>query len=330
MRKYLIIFAMLAIVLTACRIESNVNIDIEADGSATVLVEVGFDDEFRQLLTGETGGSEEDFVNEILSFGDTSLVQRSEGDMTYYGAEHEIDDLSQGLPAEANNDMFTSFDYTFDEDGASLNARIESIDTGEFGGGDFGGLAEGLTGDIFSANFIVRMPGTVTSHNADEVRDGALVWKIPLSGSLDAQAESSFGDASTNWIWFALLIVVIVAGVAATVAVILSRKQSEKAVAAAIAAYQAEEDHGPQTTDHRPEDEASDESGDDAADGTELGDEGQVDDSSEDEPDESDEDKVNDSAEDEVDDSPEDEIDESGEGDQDDNPSDDSDSDSNG
>ena len=303
MRKYVLIFAMLAIVLTACRIETNVNIDIEPDGSATVLVEVGFDDEFRQLLTGQTGGSEEDFVNDILSFGDTSLVQRSEGDMTYYGAAREIDDLSQGLPAEAANDMFTSFDYTFDEDGASLKARIESIDTGDFGGGEFGGLAEGLTGDIFSANVIVRMPGTVTSHNADEVRDGALVWNIPLSGSLDVEAESSFGDASTNWIWFALLIVVIVAGVAATVAVILSRKQSEKAVAAAIAAYQAEDDRQ-QTTDDRPEadddgsepDAAASQDAAEAAEDAELTDD-QVSDSPEDEPD------------DEVDDSPDDDSD---------------------
>lgn len=242
MRKYLLIFAMLALVLTACRIESNVNLDIEEDGSATVLVEVGFDDEFRQLLTGQTGGSEEDFVNEILAFGDTSLVQRSEGDMTYYGAAQEIDDLSQGLPAEATEDMFTSFDYSFDEDGAKLTARVESVDTGEFGDvGDFGGLAEGLTGDIFSANFIVKMPGEVTAHNADEVRsDGALVWKIPLSGALDVQAESTFGASAANWFWFALLITVVVVGaISAGIAVIVSRRSSEKAVAAAIAAHEA-------------------------------------------------------------------------------------------
>jgi hypothetical protein len=242
MRKYLLIFAMLAIVLTACRIESNVNLDIEEDGSAVVLVEVGFDEEFRQLMTGQTGGSEEDFVNEILSVGDTSLVQRSEGDMTYYGAAQEIEDLSQGLPVEAAEEMFTSFDYSFDEDGASLTARIQSIDTGEFGGaGDLGGLAEGLTGDIFSANLVVRMPGEVTAHNADEVRsDGALAWNIPLAGAVDVQAESSFGTSTTSWFWFGLLMVVIVvAAVSAGIAVIVSRKSSEKAVAAAIAAHQA-------------------------------------------------------------------------------------------
>jgi len=253
MRKYVMIFAMLAIVLTACRIESNVNLDIEEDGSATVLVEVGFDDEFRQLLTGQTGGSEEDFVNEILAFGDTSLVQRSEGDMTYYGAAQEIEDLSQGLPVEAAEDMFTAFDYSFDEDGATLTARIESVDAGEFGDvGDLGGLAEGLTGDIFSANFIVQMPGEVTTHNATEVRgDGALVWKIPFSGALDVQAESTFGATSTSWFWFALLIaVVVVAAVSAGIAIIVSRKSSEKAVAAAIAAHEAaaagSEDDGPE------------------------------------------------------------------------------------
>ena len=52
MRKYLLIFAMLALVLTACRIESNVNLDIEEDGSAVVLVEIGMDEEFRASHDG--------------------------------------------------------------------------------------------------------------------------------------------------------------------------------------------------------------------------------------------------------------------------------------
>jgi hypothetical protein len=273
MRKYVLIFAMLAIVLTACRIESNVNLDIEEDGSAAVLVEVGFDDEFRQLLTGQTGGSEEDFVNEILSVGDTSLVQRTEGDMTYYGAAQEIEDLSQGLPVDAAEQMFTSFNYSFDEDGASLNAQAESFDAGEFGDvGDLGGIAEGLTGDIFSANLIVRMPGTVTAHNATEVRgDGALVWKIPLSGSLDVQAESTFGTTTANWFWFGLLItVIVVAAVSAGIAIIVSRKSSAKAVAAAIAPQEAVKmtETGQQTADNGADQPAHD---DDAGAGEDNG-----------------------------------------------------------
>jgi hypothetical protein len=259
MRKYLLIFAMLAIVLTACRIETNVNLDIEEDGSAVVLVEVGMDDEFREAMTGQTGATEEDFINEILSFGDTSLVQRSEGDMTYFGAAQEIDDLSQGLPLDAAEDMFTAFNYSFDEDGAKLTASIQSADTAGLGDfGDFGGLGEGLIGDIFSANVIVQMPGNVTSHNADEVRDGALVWQIPLTGTLDIQAESSFGTSSSNWIWFAIAAVVIVGVVSATIAVLVTRKESEKAVAAAIAAHEAAAEDVPaddeqQTTDDGPE-----------------------------------------------------------------------------
>ena len=265
MRKYLLIFAMLAIVLTACRIETNVNLDIEEDGSAVVLVEVGMDDEFREAMTGQTGATEEDFINEILSFGDTSLVQRSEGDMSYFGAAQEIDDLSQGLPLDAAEDMFTAFNYSFDEDGAKLTASIQSADTAGLGDfGDFGGLGEGLIGDIFSANVIVQMPGNVTSHNADEVRDGALVWQIPLTGTLDIQAESSFGTSASNWIWFAIAAVVIVGVVSATIAVLVTRKESEKAVAAAIAAH--EEDNRQQTTDNGPEEAAETKASDVASD----------------------------------------------------------------
>ena len=41
MRKFLFIFVLAALVLTACRAESNIVIDIEEDGSAVVNAEIG-------------------------------------------------------------------------------------------------------------------------------------------------------------------------------------------------------------------------------------------------------------------------------------------------
>ena len=41
MRKYLILIALLTVALSACRVESIVTLDIEADGSALVGAELG-------------------------------------------------------------------------------------------------------------------------------------------------------------------------------------------------------------------------------------------------------------------------------------------------
>ncbi|MCL1598650.1 MAG: hypothetical protein M3094_05665, partial [Actinomycetia bacterium] len=93
-----------------------------------------------------------------------------------------------------------------------------------------------LTEDLFSANVLVSMPGTVIEHNADKVLgDGTLVWKLPLSGSVDIFAKSTFGGSSNSWIIWVLLGVLLVGIIAAVTATIVSRKESQKAVAAAAA-----------------------------------------------------------------------------------------------
>ena len=85
MRKYLIIFALLSIALSACRVESNIILDINKDGSATVGAEVGFDQEFRNLIE-QSGGSPDDILSDLPDFGgqDVQPIQRTEGDMTFY------------------------------------------------------------------------------------------------------------------------------------------------------------------------------------------------------------------------------------------------------
>jgi flagellar biosynthesis/type III secretory pathway M-ring protein FliF/YscJ len=90
---------------------------------------------------------------------------------------------------------------------------------------------------------IVTMPGTVTEHNADEVRsDGTLVWKIPFTGSTEIVAASEFGSSSSSWILLIVLAVVIVGVIAAAVATIVSRRESKNAVAAAAASHQSGDD----------------------------------------------------------------------------------------
>ncbi|GMR01862.1 MAG: hypothetical protein BMS9Abin20_0184 [Acidimicrobiia bacterium] len=266
MRKFLFIFALLAIALSACRAESNVILTIEEDGSATVGAEMGFDQEFRDLLE-QAGFSADDMVSRLSGSGGEDLqpILRTDGDMTYFGASSSVDDLSTlDLSTEGMDffsEFFSVFSYEFDDSSARLTATVESPDFSG-GGENFPFDPSAITREVFSANVIVSMPGTVGEHNADEIRsDGTLVWNIPLTGSTTIVATSEYGSGSNSWIFWVLGGVLIVGIVAAATAMIVSRKEAEKAVATAAAAYAASTQEAPppvveSTEDASTEDES--------------------------------------------------------------------------
>ncbi|MEN8239038.1 MAG: hypothetical protein ABFR53_07550 [Actinomycetota bacterium] len=249
MRKYLLIFVFAALALTACRAESNLTLDINEDGSATVGAEVGFDEEMLDLLS-QTGDDPADLFTEDLPEEAAGFepYTRTEGDMSFFGFSNTIEDLETYDFSDFGQEMFSDFadfSYTTDGNTATLNASIASADVGG-GLGDLPIDPSDITGDIFSANLIVSMPGTVSEHNADEVReDGTLVWTIPLTGSVDVTAVSDIGSSSTSWILWVLIGVLVVGIIAAVTATIITRKESQKAVDAAIAAHAAATDDAP-------------------------------------------------------------------------------------
>ncbi len=251
MRKYLIVFAMLTLLLSACRIETNISLDIEEDGSATVGAEIGFDEEFQQFL-GDAGASPDEIFTDLPGFGDEDVetTERVDGDMTYYGVTTEVDDLSTYDMNQAGNEGFNDFEFSSDDDTATLRATLASTDLEGLGGGeDFPIDPSMITSEFFSASLVVMMPGTVTEHDADEVRsDGALVWNIPLSGTKSVFATSDFGGSSGSVVLIVLAIVLLVGIIAAVVATIVSRRESEKAVAEAAATSKASD-----STDHEPD-----------------------------------------------------------------------------
>ncbi len=243
MRKFLFIFMFAALALAACRAESNVILDINEDGSATIGVEIGFDQEMEDLLS-QSGSDPADLFAQGPPPGAESFepYTRTEGDMTFYGFNNEVDDLASYTFSDLGQELFSdfaNFSYVSDGDTATLTASLTSADIGG-GLGDLPIDPSDITGDIFSANLIVSMPGTVVEHNADEVRsDGALIWNIPLAGSVDATATSDLGSGSPTWIWWVLIGVLAVGIIAGATATIVSRKESKKAVDTAVAAHAA-------------------------------------------------------------------------------------------
>ncbi len=282
MRKYVLAFLGLALLLSACRIESNIILDINEDGSATVAAEVGFDEEMLDLV-GQGGGDPTDILGDLPDLGGegTEPIQRVEGDMSYFGVKTIIADLSTFDFDGLEGQTFSEFSYEFDESSATLAALVDSSGLGDLGGDDLPIDPSEITGDIFSAQVVVTMPGTVTVHNADQVRaDGTLVWDLPLSGTKEILATSDFGSSSANWIWFVVGGVLIVGIIAAVAAVMMSKQNSEKAVVAAAAEHtRAEELAASSATIKEPDvavdedaaeevasDDASEESSGDASD----------------------------------------------------------------
>lgn len=243
MRKYLFLIAMAALVLTACRAESNIIIDIEEDGSATISAEIGFDEEMLELLSQSGDDPAELFTQDLPpEAAGVEPYSRTSGEMTYYGISSSVDDLENNAFLDVGQEFageFAELSYTMDGDTATLTASIVSADIGG-GLGDLPIDPTDITGDIFTANLIVSMPGTVVEHNADEVRsDGSLVWNIPLTGSVDAIAVSDIGSGSSSWIWWLLIGLLGIGIIAGIAAVIVSRKDSKKAVDQAAAAHAA-------------------------------------------------------------------------------------------
>jgi hypothetical protein len=243
MRTLLLLAAALTLLVSACKVEVNQSLAVNEDGSGSFSAEVGFDEEFRQLMEGFGEGEldlEEGFGSGT-EFPGGETYERSEGEFTYYGATFEFDDieeLEEFIDGAGGSEVaLESFSFELDDEGAAMRAVIAAEDiAGEEGGLGLEGFDPSqITEDFFSVNYIVAMPGTVTKHNANEVLfDGRLRWSIPITGAtLEAFAESEFGGSSLWWIWL-IVGIVLIAGLGALIgALIGSRRASQQAVAAA-------------------------------------------------------------------------------------------------
>ncbi len=242
MKKLVLLVAGIALLTVACRAEINVLVDVQEDRSGTIAFEFGLDEEFRELIES-SGGTADDVFGEFgLGIDGGTVTERTEGDMTYTGASQDFEDISDvmaDLVGDTSGEgMFTEFSFVMDDETAALSATA-SASTEDLGG-DIPFDPSELTDDVFSANFILSMPGTVVEQNADEVlSDGRLLWSLPiLGGTKTFIAKSEFGGGSSLWWLWILLGVVVVVGVAAIIAaVILGKRQEKQAVTDAASQY---------------------------------------------------------------------------------------------
>ena len=260
MRRIWLLGIAVALLTTACRIETNVLIDLNADGSGTFGFEFGLDDEFRELVSSQGEGFD---AGEIFGALGTDLpgatvTERTEGDMMFTVAKFSFANQAE-LRSVINEGGGEGGDInvTFTDDTVTIEATLEG--SGEEGGlsglgglgglgdaagdlgGDFGELGsglEGLAGDIFSGSVIVGMPGEIGDNNADRVLpDGRLQWDLALDGGdLEIRAVSDLGGGSG---FSALGVLVLVLIALAAIAWLISLNRRRNAAVAAIDAVGA-------------------------------------------------------------------------------------------
>lgn len=242
MKKLILLVVGVALLTVACKAEVNVLVDINDDESGTVAFEFGLDDELRGLLES-SGGTADDLFGELdldIATEGGTVTERTDGDMTFTGATKDFEDISQvmtDLVGDTSGEgLFTEFSFVMDDESAAFAAAASSEDQDI---GDLGLDPSALTGEVFSANFILGMPGDVVEHNADEVlSDGRLKWSLPiLGGTKTFIAESEFGGSSLWWLWIVLGVVLVVAVIAIVAAVVLGKRQEKQAVTDAAAQY---------------------------------------------------------------------------------------------
>jgi hypothetical protein len=212
--------AVLALLTAACKIETNAVIDINADRSGVVAVELGFDDEFMEFAAGmadEPVTEESVFEgNELAEIPGAQTSTEARGDMTFYIISVPVDDVTdieRELGAD-DNQLAQDVEITFTDELVTVNATASGEGALADTGGDAGMIPPDQLEESFAANLRVTMPGKILDHNADSQEGNTLTWAVPLTGGtveVMAQSDPSGSEGGGGFpIWAIILIAAVV------------------------------------------------------------------------------------------------------------------------
>ena len=187
MRRLIVLASLLALVATACKLETNFGAVINADGSGTIIAEIGFDDEAAELFL--EGGDPFD-GNELADAPGARTREERRGDLTFYIVEIDVDDITNAEQQliDSENSLLSNLEITVTDNLVTVSGSASADDSL---GGDAEGFDPGVIEDSISASVYFTMPGSIGSHNADRRDGNTLFWDISvLGGTLNIQAES--------------------------------------------------------------------------------------------------------------------------------------------
>lgn len=235
MRRLIVLAAIVALVTTACKIETNYGAVINADGSGTIIAEIGLDEEAKGFfLQGGTDPFEGQAIAEL-----PGAVTREEtrGDLTFYVVEADVSSVAQ-----IEDSMLTDSESLFSDFSVTVTDTLVTVSGSADASETLGSQAEGFDPSVFedsiSAHVELTLPGKILSHNADRVDGNTLIWDVPvLGGSLDIQAESDpTGTPAGGGGGFPMWILAVVAAVGAAIVGYAMMQRRKPATAGGTAA----------------------------------------------------------------------------------------------
>jgi hypothetical protein len=216
MRRLIVLAALVALVASACQIETNFGVVINADGSGTIRAEVGMDDEAQQFLLTE--GSDPFEGNDLSQVPGAVQSTESRGDLDYWIIEVPVEDVTviEDDVTTAENSLLSGFDVEVTDTLISVRATAAAD---EAMGEQTEGFDPSVLEDSLSFNVRITLPGKILEHNADRREGNTLIWAVPLfGGALDVQAQSDpsqpadgggGGGGIPIWVWIAIAAVVV-------------------------------------------------------------------------------------------------------------------------
>lgn len=225
MKRAAVTLALLALLLSSCRAEVRLLLDVSDTGSGTLSTEVGIDDQLAALidqLTGDSAG--------ILSDLDLGLsgetTSRKVGDLTVYTTTVDFAEPAAIATAAAGN--FESLDLEITDEGTTFDAVLNLA--GEIDVSSLPVDSSAISSDALEAQVIVTLPGEPADHNADEVRsDGSLVWTIPFDRPLQLHATTTFPQSGFPWWVLTLLVISVALSLAVWFAAVVRDRRRETA-----------------------------------------------------------------------------------------------------
>lgn len=187
MRRVIPLALLLAVVLSACKIETNFGAEINADGSGVVILEAGMDDEAQGFFMEGIDDPFEDRACSDLPGASTSEERR--GDMTFWIVRVPVSDISDLSAIEScdDNSLLESFNVSVTANQVTVTGSASAEDA--FGPSD--DFDPAVFEDSVSANVRITMPGSIINHNADSQNGNELTWRVPvLGGNLNIEASS--------------------------------------------------------------------------------------------------------------------------------------------
>lgn len=215
MRRLIVLAALVAVVASACKIETNFGVVINEDGSGTIKAEVGMDDEAQQFLLTE--GSDPFEGNDLSEVPGAVQTTESRGDLDYWIIEVPVEDVTQIEEdvTSAENSLLSAFDVEVTDTLISVRATAAAD---EAMGEQTEGFDPSVLEDSLSFNVRITLPGKILEHNADSREGNTLIWEVPIfGGTLDVQAQSDPSQAPDGgggggipmWVWIAIAAAVV-------------------------------------------------------------------------------------------------------------------------